>query len=545
MALEVRVNATGARPSQGHEKRELFSEETQTTLVFPDAAVISLNAAVVPGQLIFLTNKENGREVVCQVIQKRNYRPTTCYVELQFTEPQADFWGVKFPEKPASLAQTELRPAEVSESVVSAEVTEEAAAPAAEPNAKEVALLRDEVNALREQLRALTEEKKREEEAAKRTAEDATKKTEAEASAGTPLVRMNLPAVTAQTAMATAPWERARAAVSTPPLSNASATVIAPATGRTGDTPRTEGKEGHSEERAAFEDLLPHPELDFSRLVLPGKGAKKGELPHKKGKKNGARMIAAAAMLLAAGLGVAWYKDWLPMMRRGSSALSKSAKSGTPAKVGKAVGTPAGPTSQVVSASGEGEKNRSLAAGANDAAFNRDDKYGADGADNHTNARDDETNRQRSDLGKAPQTEAKKDSPGAAHARNDGLHVSEGKRTGVGAGALKKDRAAAVPVAAEAEPAADAPLVAAKLVRAASPVYPPDAMRHFITGDVRISAEVGADGRIGKVTVISGPAALRDAAVKAMKKYEYEPATKGGKAVASQVTVTIKFWFNP
>ena len=40
IALEVRVNATGARPSQGTEKRELFSEDTQTAVVFPDGAVI-------------------------------------------------------------------------------------------------------------------------------------------------------------------------------------------------------------------------------------------------------------------------------------------------------------------------------------------------------------------------------------------------------------------------------------------------------------------------------------------------------------------------
>jgi len=70
-------------------------------------------------------------------------------------------------------------------------------------------------------------------------------------------------------------------------------------------------------------------------------------------------------------------------------------------------------------------------------------------------------------------------------------------------------------------------------------------MRNFITGDVRIAAEVGADGHVGKVTVISGPSALRAAAVEAMQRYEYEPATKGGRPIPSQVTATIKFWFDP
>ena len=70
-------------------------------------------------------------------------------------------------------------------------------------------------------------------------------------------------------------------------------------------------------------------------------------------------------------------------------------------------------------------------------------------------------------------------------------------------------------------------------------------MRNFITGDVRITAEVRPDGRVGKVTVISGPPALRAAAVEAMKQYEYEPATQGGKPQPSQITTTIKFWFDP
>jgi len=56
---------------------------------------------------------------------------------------------------------------------------------------------------------------------------------------------------------------------------------------------------------------------------------------------------------------------------------------------------------------------------------------------------------------------------------------------------------------------------------------------------------VRPDGRVGKVTVISGPPALREAAVEAMKQYEYEPATKGGKPQPSQITTTIKFWFDP
>ena len=34
-------------------------------------------------------------------------------------------------------------------------------------------------------------------------------------------------------------------------------------------------------------------------------------------------------------------------------------------------------------------------------------------------------------------------------------------------------------------------------------------------------------------------------AMDALKQYEYSPARQGGRPVASKVTVTIKFWFDP
>ena len=166
-------------PVRAQRNANSFPEDTQTAVVFPDGAVIALTAAVVPGQLVFLTNKQNNREVVCQVIRKRNNRPTTCYVELQFTEPQSDFWGVTFPEQPQQTPQetpaNPLEPLQVD--AVSAEPTEEPAAePVAAPKTEEVDSLRQEVEALREQLKALTESKKREEEEAAAKAAEGVKK---------------------------------------------------------------------------------------------------------------------------------------------------------------------------------------------------------------------------------------------------------------------------------------------------------------------------------------------------------------------------------
>ena len=49
VALEVPVSVTWAKPARPGEKRELFSEETVTVLVFRDGAVIQLSAAITIG----------------------------------------------------------------------------------------------------------------------------------------------------------------------------------------------------------------------------------------------------------------------------------------------------------------------------------------------------------------------------------------------------------------------------------------------------------------------------------------------------------------
>ena len=97
----------------------------------------------------------------------------------------------------------------------------------------------------------------------------------------------------------------------------------------------------------------------------------------------------------------------------------------------------------------------------------------------------------------------------------------------------------------DAEPAGQEPLVPAKVLKSVNPVYPPDAMRSFITGDVKAEVEVEPTGHAGVVKILSGPTQLRNAAVDAVKRYEFSPATRGGKAVPSKLIVAVKFWFNP
>jgi TonB family protein len=99
VALEVPVTVNGARAIEGSNRREPFSETTQTVLVFGHGAVIRLASAVASGQLLFLTNEKTKKEVVCQVVKSKNYRNVSGYVELEFTETMPGFWGMRFPNE--------------------------------------------------------------------------------------------------------------------------------------------------------------------------------------------------------------------------------------------------------------------------------------------------------------------------------------------------------------------------------------------------------------------------------------------------------------
>ncbi len=109
VALEIPVTVNGARTVDGTDKRVPFSEATQTVLVFPHGAVIRIATPLTSGQLVFLTNEKTKKEVVCQVVKSKSTGTAAAYVELQFTEASAGFWGLQIPG--SSAAPVAPRPA--------------------------------------------------------------------------------------------------------------------------------------------------------------------------------------------------------------------------------------------------------------------------------------------------------------------------------------------------------------------------------------------------------------------------------------------------
>jgi TonB family protein len=82
---------------------------------------------------------------------------------------------------------------------------------------------------------------------------------------------------------------------------------------------------------------------------------------------------------------------------------------------------------------------------------------------------------------------------------------------------------------------------ALKLVTKAPPVYPPDARKAHITGTVVLSAIIGKDGTVENLKVVSGPAALQQASLDAVRQWSYEPYLLNGEPVEVETTINIVF----
>jgi protein TonB len=78
-------------------------------------------------------------------------------------------------------------------------------------------------------------------------------------------------------------------------------------------------------------------------------------------------------------------------------------------------------------------------------------------------------------------------------------------------------------------------------VRGIDPVYPPIAQTARVQGIVIIEATIGADGRVANARVLRSIPLLDQAALDAVRQWEYTPTTLNGVAVPVVMTVTVSF----
>lgn len=90
-------------------------------------------------------------------------------------------------------------------------------------------------------------------------------------------------------------------------------------------------------------------------------------------------------------------------------------------------------------------------------------------------------------------------------------------------------------------PAVSKGVVPGRLLRKVNPSYPVQAREARIGGDVVLDVSIQKNGRVGKVTVVSGHPLLAQAAARAVKDWLYEPFRLNGEPIDAQTQVTVKF----
>jgi len=84
-------------------------------------------------------------------------------------------------------------------------------------------------------------------------------------------------------------------------------------------------------------------------------------------------------------------------------------------------------------------------------------------------------------------------------------------------------------------------VAAAKLTHFIHPVYPPLARQTRISGTVRLHAVLSRDGKVQSLEVVSGHPLLQQAALDAVRQWNYEPTLLNGEPVEVDTVIDIVF----
>jgi protein TonB len=635
VALEVPVTVNGARAMDGSDKREPFSERSQTVLVFGHGAVLRISALLAPGQLVFLTNEKTKKEVVCVVVKSKTDGNAVGYVELRFTEPAPGFWGMRFPSdtvlppaapRPAAPVPVAPKAAPVPPLLavkpvgppvpvavkpvtatpaapvsVTAEIPKSPAPPA--PPASPVALPAMRVTEaavpsvassplfaptdskpLLSSASQSTDELKQQ---AARLQEQLSSLLFAEApkaaasKSGPTLEDTSAPELAQKvldlTNFTPAPvaTQPAKSAVPPPKGGTSSLDVeeikipawLAPLARESEAQPAVQSS---STETNAFVELdavvaepaeerispqthetTPRPEVAMFGSQLLGESAQPVNTASS-GSKTGLFLGIAASLLLIAG--AAWYSrqpgNAISGMLGGSSTASQPAA--PPAvepepAISKPVSHPEPPV--VAASSSPIPAPVKLPAAVASAPVKSTPAW--------------PVSRNTSSIATPSSTPSPRNTPPVEEPKKPALGdvrlatpvLNRGKASSaisdsepsidVSASANNSAPLTALSTTRPNEPAAPVPIGGdvkpAKLIKSVQPVYPQMARSQHVSGNVQIDALIDANGNVGAMKVLSGPALLREAALESLKQWKYQPAELDGKATSMHLTVTLQF----
>jgi hypothetical protein len=484
-ALEVAVEVSGTHAKAGAATRELFSESTVTTLIFEDGVVVRLSAAVVDGQLLFLKHSGSQKEIVTRVLRQRSLGSASTYVELEFTDAVPGFWGSALDSARRETVEESAADVAAREFLAGDVAEPEPQITAAMPDEGEVKRLREEVAGLRSRMSSML-------------TPDNGAKNEAPAP---------MPATVDMSSVITA-------------LLGAAPSLAKAANAETAEKPasRPEPSPMQAEEELYIEEDLPAEEASSPEsAVAPTPRFKVTP-----------RIRLLAALLLLALVGAAAYQkgalgNWIG--KPSVTALAAGAPDAPVASGGTV--DPAADAAGAAAVTGSGKPQSDGAAA--DAARKSDGREAVPVAMHQVDARENH------DSGAG--TEAT-DSVAAVNPERNSVLEKRGNHRSV---ALHAPDAAAISAPDVAEEGYEPP----SLVKSVTAVPPPEAVRDFVTGDVKFDAVVDATGKVASANAISGPGPLRSAALEALHGYQYKAATRNGQAVSGHVMVTVKFWYEP
>lgn len=562
--IEIPVRLQGGHTGAGaHGATETYQEETCTLIVFPQGAVLRSSTSLSPGQNLVLKNQKTNQEVPCRVANLRSY--STGYVEIEFTRPAPGFWGIIFPSEaskspkqaatpspapavtPVHKALTSLpRPAfskDMAARTFSAKASKPERPPAAPPAPAAVP------PKIKEQ----------------------PVEPETTALAARPLVKeqpVSLPTsftphpTQASSFSAPSSYDQETLPVVDlvaikPPVGKASAR-----SDRAAGTAALPGSLGSLEEKEHWSTLSYGRFSSFQ--VLDAKDDTRDDFslgaPSPVRERDPRRiliLIGAATLVLALGTGAFFLRRHTsktavtaasfspattpvleqpnPAVKQQNTAQQQAAASPsaespeTPlppppsVKPGSQPGkqTPAETTEVVVSQ----PKNKAPAAAepAQKTFFKLAPHAAAP---------------QRASVSReTPVPPALGDEAAASPA---GLGISNG----IMPGALQSDAAVLPPPPEKTPERIGGEVKLPQLLHMVPPSYPPAAKQTNLQGEVTIQASIDTTGKVADAKVISGPMLLRQAAMDAVRRWKYEPATLDGKPVPMQVVVKVRFRLN-
>ena len=79
------------------------------------------------------------------------------------------------------------------------------------------------------------------------------------------------------------------------------------------------------------------------------------------------------------------------------------------------------------------------------------------------------------------------------------------------------------------------------VVRPVEPIYPLLAQQMKMQGSVVLQAQVGKDGSVQSLQVVSGPDILASAALEAVRQWRFKPTDEAGQAVPAETRITVNF----